>query len=83
VNFSKGEEILYMVPERTAEVARAVFPKGNLYLTLFNTFDSLFADLDFAALFPDNGQPALSPVRLEYDVTWSDRPALILAGKPV
>jgi hypothetical protein len=24
----------------------------------------LFADLDFAAVFPDNGQPALSPVRL-------------------
>jgi len=54
----------YTVPERTAEVARAVFPKGNLYLILFDTFGSLFADPDFAALFPDNGQPALSPVRL-------------------
>jgi hypothetical protein len=27
-------------------------------------FGSLFADPDFAALFPDNGQPGLSPVRL-------------------
>ena len=54
----------YTVPEKTAEVARAVFPKGNLCLTLFDTFGSLFADPDFAELFPDNGQPALSPVRL-------------------
>lgn len=54
----------YVVPEKTAEVARAVFPNGNIYLTLFDTFGSLFADPDFAALFPNNGQPALSPVRL-------------------
>jgi transposase len=54
----------YTVPEKTAEVARAVFPNGNIYLTLFDTFGSLFADPAFAALFPNNGQPALSPVRL-------------------
>lgn len=54
----------YTVSELTAEVARAVFRKGNLYLTLFDTFGSLFADPDFAAMFPNNGQPALSPVRL-------------------
>ena len=54
----------YIVPDKTAEVARAVFPKGNLYLTLFDTVGSLFNDPDFAELFPDNGQPALSPVRL-------------------
>jgi transposase len=54
----------YNVPPKTVEVARAVFPNGNIYLTLFDTFGSLFADPDFAALFPDNGQPALSPVRL-------------------
>jgi hypothetical protein len=40
------------------------FLNGNLYLTLFDTFGSLFGDPDFATLFPDNGQPALSPVRL-------------------
>jgi transposase len=54
----------YTVPDKTAGVARAVFPKGNLYLTLFDTFGSLFNDPDFAELFPDNGQPALSPVQL-------------------
>jgi len=54
----------YTVPEKTTEVARAVTPNGNIYLTLFDTFGSLFADPEFAALFPDNGQPAVSPVRL-------------------
>ncbi len=54
----------YTVPETTASVARAVFPKVNLYLTLFDTFGSLFADPDYTALFPNNGQPALSPVQL-------------------
>jgi transposase len=54
----------YTVPEKTAEVAQAVFPKGNTSLTLFDAFGSLFADPNFAALFPDNGQPALSPVQL-------------------
>jgi transposase len=54
----------FTVPEKTAEVARAVFPNGNIYLTLFDTFGSLCADPEFAALFPDNGQPALSPDRL-------------------
>jgi hypothetical protein len=41
--------------KKTAEVARAVFPKGSTCLTLFDTFGSLFSDPDFAALFPDNG----------------------------
>jgi transposase len=33
-------------------------------MKLFDTFGSLFSDQDFAQLFPDNGQPAFSPVRL-------------------
>ena len=54
----------YTVPEETARVARAVLPKGNVYLRLADTFGSLFQDADFAELFPVDGQPALSPVRL-------------------
>jgi transposase len=54
----------YQVPEKTAEIARAIFPNGNLYMKLFDTFGSVFSDQDFAALFPNNGQPAFSPVRL-------------------
>ena len=55
---------LYQVPEQTAKIAQAVFPNGNSYLKLYDTFGSLFSDQDFALLFPDNGQPAFSPVRL-------------------
>jgi len=54
----------YTVPEETARVARAIFPPGNPYLQLYDTFGSLFQDQDFAALFPADGQPALSPMRL-------------------
>jgi transposase len=54
----------YTVPEETARVARAVFPHGNPYLQLYDTFGKLFQDQDFAVLFPADGQPALSPVRL-------------------
>ena len=54
----------YTVPEETARVARAIFPPGNPYLQLYDTFGSLFQDQDFAALFPVDGQPALSPMRL-------------------
>lgn len=53
----------YTVTEETARVGRAVFPKGNVYLRLADTFGSMFEDADFAELFPVDGQPALSPVR--------------------
>ena len=52
------------VPEETARVARAAFPQGNPYLTLRDELGSIYRDEDFAHLFPDCGQPALSPWRL-------------------
>ena len=52
------------IPESTAEVARAAFPKGNPYLTLRDELGTIFADEDFVDLFPERGQPALSPWRL-------------------
>jgi len=54
----------YTVPEETARVARAIYPKGNLYMNWYDTFGPLFDDNDFADLFSHEGQPALSPVRL-------------------
>jgi len=54
----------YRVPEETARVARAIFPHGNQYVRLYDTFGSLFQDQDLVGLFPADGQPALSPVRL-------------------
>src|ERR671919_1284884 len=52
------------IPEETIQVARAAFPKGNLYLTLRDKLGSIFQDEDFAGLFPADGQPALPPWRL-------------------
>jgi transposase len=54
----------YTVPEDTRRVARAIFPNGNIYMRLYDTFGTVFQDSDFAALFAHDGQPALSPVRL-------------------
>lgn len=57
-------ESLKPIPEETARVARLAFPKGNLYLRLRDELGVLYADKDFAALFPALGQPALPPWRL-------------------
>src|SRR5262245_40448907 len=47
------------VPELTARVARAAFPKGNPYLRLRDELGPVFRDADFAELYPRRGQPAL------------------------
>ena len=52
------------VPEETRRVARAAFPKGNVYLRLRDEIGPLFDDAMFAALFPARGQPAAQPWRL-------------------
>src|SRR5919199_2922986 len=49
------------VPEETARVAHAAFPKGNTYLRLRDELGPLYEDRDFAALFSRRGQPGLSP----------------------
>jgi hypothetical protein len=54
----------YLVPEETARVARAAFPKGNPYLRMYEELGVIYTDQQFAALFPQRGQPATSPVRL-------------------
>ena len=57
-------QAVYVVPEDTARVARAAFPKGNPYLRMHDELGRLYADQDFAALFPVRGQPALAPAQL-------------------
>jgi transposase len=52
------------VPGPTAQVARAAFPKGNLYLTIRDELGTVYRDEEFAALFPVRGQPGLPPWRL-------------------
>ena len=52
------------VPEETARVARAAFPKGNAFMQMRDELGVIWEDEDFADLFPRRGQPALAPWRL-------------------
>ena len=75
------------VPEATARVARAAFPKGNIYLQIRDTLGSIYVDEDFADLFSVKGQPAQSPWRLalicvmQYMENLSDRQACRLRSE--
>lgn len=52
------------IPEDTAAVARAAFPKRNLYLPLRDTLGSIYQDETFTSLFSRRGQPAQAPWQL-------------------
>jgi transposase len=52
------------VPVETARVARAAFGNANTYLTLRDQLGTVFADEEFAALYPARGRPAEAPWRL-------------------
>src|SRR6266581_2683990 len=52
------------VPEETARVARAAFPKGNRYLEIRDVLGTIYTDEMFADLFPRRGQPTEAPWRL-------------------
>jgi len=56
--------VIAPVPEETARVARAAFPKGHPYMTFRDALGTIFQDEDFTTLFPAWGQPALPPWRL-------------------
>src|SRR5215211_2890657 len=52
------------VPDDTARIARAAFPRGNPYLLLRDRLGPVFDDASFADLFPRRGQSAYTPWRL-------------------
>jgi len=52
------------VPDETARVARAAFPKGNVWLSLRNELGTIYCDELFADLYPRRGQPAGAPWRV-------------------
>ena len=58
---SKYESHDFTIPTETAEVAQAVFPKGNVYMTLRDELGPLFKDSDFMMLFTQRGQAGVSP----------------------
>ena len=49
------------IPETTGRFAHAVFPKGNAIMRLRDALGPIYTDEQFHALFPQDGQPALSP----------------------
>ncbi|HTI13570.1 MAG TPA: IS1182 family transposase [Dictyobacter sp.] len=57
-------EPIDIVPEETARIARAAYPKGNIYLQLRDEFGTIYQDEQFVALYPRKGQPAEAPWRL-------------------
>jgi transposase len=56
----------YGIPEETQRVARAAFPKGNLYMRMRDELGEIYIDELFTELFPGRGQPAESPGRLAW-----------------
>jgi transposase len=56
--------IIAPVPEETARVARAAFPKGHPYLTFREALGTIFQDEDFASLYAHTGHPGCTPWRL-------------------
>ena len=52
------------VPAETVRVARAAFPKGNIYMKLRECVGPIIDDTDFVALFSKEGAPGLPPWRL-------------------
>jgi len=52
-------QVVYFVPEETARVARAAFPRSNPYLRLADTLGTIYQDGDFAELYPLRVSPLL------------------------
>ena len=52
------------VPEATAQLARTVFPKGNIYMAMHDNLGGIYEDEHFADLFGARGNPAEEPWRL-------------------
>ncbi len=47
------------IPGTTVQVAKAAFPKGNVYLKIRDELGTLYTDEDFAELYPEMGRPAV------------------------
>jgi hypothetical protein len=52
------------VPEETARIAHAAYPKGNVFMHMRDELGTIYADESFAPLFSPTGQPAEAPWRL-------------------
>jgi len=56
--------LAYCLPDETGRVARGAFPRGNPYLRVYDALGSIFANPQFADLYPKEGKPAEDPTLL-------------------
>lgn len=57
---------VFQIPTETQRIARAAFPQSTLCLRIADALGPLYADEQFADLFPRRGQPAEAPGRLAW-----------------
>lgn len=55
---------LGVIPSETIRVAKAAFPKGNIYLRMRDELGVFYSDNHFNSLFSQKGKPAFCPWRL-------------------
>lgn len=55
---------LLEIPELTSAIARAAFPKGNIYMQMRDELGVFYDNAQFTDLFSHTGQPAIAPWRL-------------------
>jgi len=79
----------YTIPEETARVARAAFPRGNAYVQMRDELGILYEDQAFRVLFSRTGQPGIAPWRLmlitimQYMEGLTDRQAAAAVGSRI
>ena len=61
---SLREPLEYAIPEQTAAVALAAFPKPTTIMRMRDAFGAVFLNQQFAHLYHQEGAPAYSPARL-------------------
>lgn len=77
------------VPEQTAAVARAAFPKGSLAMSVRDELGAVFSDELFADAFGVRGAPAASPgalalvTALQYAEDLTDRQAASMVARAI
>ena len=60
----RSQQPIPPVPDDTAQIVRAAFRRGDPYLLLHDRLGAVFANANFADLYPQFGQPAYAPWRL-------------------
>jgi transposase len=60
----RSQQPIPPVPDDTDRIARAAFRRGNPYLLLRDRLGAVFADANFADLYPQLDQAAYAPWRL-------------------